>query len=162
MVGAAGLVGCGGAQAPREPTETTNAATASASLAEAPDVLERTRPNGRRPPARELRQYEARVCRWIPTETRQACPLLLGVQRIEDVEGGVRITFATRGDLVATVDHLRCHFAFAAAEGREGMETCAIYVHGAEVTAVGNAALVTTSDTGRVEELRMRVRSQAP
>jgi hypothetical protein len=90
-------------------------------------VREREQARAHRVRAAELRQYEARECRWIPTETRQACPVLTGVSRIEDIEGGVRISFVDEQDMLATLEHLRCHLAFAAAEGREGVESCTLY-----------------------------------
>ncbi len=112
--------------------------------------------------AAELREYEARECRWIPTETRRGCPLLLGVTRMEDVEDGVRITFASDVDMESTVDHLRCHFAYAASEGRAGMESCALYVHGAQLRVDGHDLVLTTNDHTRIGELRRRVYQQAP
>lgn len=118
--------------------------------------------NEHRRQATELRTFEAQECAFLPEATREACPLLLGVEQMEDVDGGVRITFASGDEMAPIVEHLRCHIAFAAAEGRDGMENCALYVPGAQVRAEGHVVLLTTNDGRYVAELRRRARLQAP
>ena len=112
--------------------------------------------------ADELRAYEEHECAMFPAETREACPLLLGAEAMDDVEGGVQITFAADQDVAPILQHLRCHIAFAAAQGREGMESCALYVFGARVDAEGQVVRLTTPVAGNVAELRRRARVQAP
>ncbi len=111
--------------------------------------------------AAEYRTFEARECALVPSETRDACPLLVDVERVDDVDAGVRITFAAYSEMEPVVQELRCHIAFAAAEGREGMESCALYVPGAQVSVEGHAVLLTTNDRHYVGELRRRARQQA-
>jgi hypothetical protein len=87
---------------------------------------------------------------------------LLGVEGMADVEGGVAIEFGADRDIAPVIEHLRCHIAFAAARGTEGIEHCALYVQGARVEARGQTVLLTTSDSARVDELRRRARVQEP
>lgn len=110
--------------------------------------------------AAELRAFEARECRGVSEAAREACPLLLGLTEVEDVPNGVQLTFS--GDSADVVRQVRCHIAFAAAQGREGMDECALYVHGARVRARGNVVTLTTSEGDHVDELRQRARVQAP
>lgn len=120
------------------------------------------RANEHRVRASEMREYEAVSCRWIPTETRHSCPLLLGVQNIDDVDGGVRITFNDEVAVTPVYEHLRCHLAYAAAEQGNEAQSCALWVHGARVTNEGRSLILTTSDGTRVDELRRRARGQLP
>ncbi|MCZ7683548.1 MAG: hypothetical protein M5U28_34130 [Sandaracinaceae bacterium] len=110
--------------------------------------------------AEQLRAFEQAECAEFPAETRAACPLLIGVERVEDVPGGAAITFAEDVDLTPVVDHIRCHLAFAAAEGLEGMEECGLYVLGARVELRERTIVLTTTERRQVAELRRRVRAQ--
>ena len=118
--------------------------------------------NAHRSRAEELLAFEARECELLPEESRAACPLLLDLERVEDVRGGVRMVFAEGPNLDPVVQHIRCHIAFAAARGDDGMETCALYVHGARVAVQDNVVSLTTDRGEHVAELRSRVRRQAP
>lgn len=113
--------------------------------------------------ASELRAYEAVECVEFPPETRAACPLLLEVVDVSNIDGGVRITFAESVDIAPVVDHVRCHLAFAAAEGGEGLEDCGLYVPGARAVSVPgeNVIQLTTDQPEHIPELRRRVAIQA-
>lgn len=110
--------------------------------------------------AEQLRAFEQQECAEFPADTRASCPLLLGLQSVENIDGGVRMHFSSQLDLAPVVDHIRCHIAFAAAQGREGIEHCALYVHGAQVRVEGNSVILTTDEPANVEELRRRVAVQ--
>jgi hypothetical protein len=112
--------------------------------------------------AEALRAYEELECGRFPPGARAACPLLLGLESVEDIEGGVQMTFAEGANLEPVLDHIRCHIAFAAAQGTEGIEHCALYVHGAQVAVDGRVVILTTTEEDHVAELRERVRIQAP
>ncbi|MEC7519700.1 MAG: hypothetical protein VYE22_07540 [Myxococcota bacterium] len=112
--------------------------------------------------AEELLAFEAQECELLPEQSRAACPLLLDLEAVEDVNGGVRMVFAEGPNLDPVAQHIRCHIAFAAARGDEGMQDCALYVHGARVERQGNVILLTTSQGQHVADLRARVRRQAP
>jgi hypothetical protein len=122
----------------------------------------RTHAQAHRERAAELRTFEARECRGLSDSERAACPLLLDLERVDDVERGVRLVFAPGTDLAPIESEIRCHLAFAAAQGREGIDQCALYVHGASARAENGSMLLTTTEPDRVAELRQRARLQAP
>lgn len=112
--------------------------------------------------AEELRVYEEGTCGHFPVSTRAACPLLLGLGSVDDVDGGVRLRFTEGTDVAPIVEHIRCHIAFSAARGTEGIEHCALYVPGASVRADGTDVALTTDRAEHVAELRRRANRQAP
>ena len=112
--------------------------------------------------AEELRAFADAECSRFPESTRAACPLLLDLLAVDDIQGGVRMTFAADAAIAPITDHIRCHIAFAAARGTEGMESCALYVPGAVIEVHDNVVLLTTVRPEHVAELRRRVREQAP
>lgn len=112
--------------------------------------------------AGDLRVFQEAECAAFPEETRASCPLLLGLLQVEDVDGGSRLTFAEGVDIEPVVAHIRCHIAFAAAQGREGIDHCALYVPGAQVTVEGNVVVLVTDQRDQVEDLRRRANLQAP
>lgn len=113
--------------------------------------------------AQKLLSYEGDHCAQFPKETRSACPLMGQIKAVEDIEGGARITFHKNVPIQATVDHMKCHFAFARAEGYEGMKTCPLYLKGVSVEAQddGQSVILTTDDPAAVEPLRKRSREHA-
>lgn len=108
--------------------------------------------------AQELLTYEQEQCAHFPEETRSTCPLMGQIEAVEDVEGGARITFYDDVPLQAAVDHMRCHFAFARSVGREGMDSCPLYLEGVsiEVDTEGHAVTLETDNSEDVESLRER------
>ena len=118
----------------------------------------RTLAEQHRAAAASLESYEEQECARFPAETRASCPILGQVATVTDVPGGVRLEVkeGVRGDAVA--DHMRCHVAYAATEGREDMDRCPLYVQGANVES--DDAIVLTTDAGdeAVAGLRRRAR----
>lgn len=112
--------------------------------------------------AERLRAFEDAECSEFPPETRASCPLLLDLESIEDIEGGVRLTFAADQEIEPVIDHIRCHIAFAQAEGTGGIDSCALYVPGTTVTVNMNVVDLVTDEEEHVAELRRRVSVQAP
>jgi hypothetical protein len=112
--------------------------------------------------ADDLRTFAEAECARFPESTRAACPLLLDLTSVDDIEGGVRMSFAADAAIAPVVDHIRCHIAFAASRGIEGMESCALYVPGTAVNVDENVVFLTTVRPEHVAELRRRVREQAP
>jgi hypothetical protein len=108
-----------------------------------------------------LMAYEETHCAKFPEETRSSCPLMGQVKAVEDIEGGVRITFHDDVPMQATVDHMQCHFAFARAEGYDGMQSCPLYLEGVTVEAQdeGQSVTLTTDEAEAVEPLRKRSRA---
>jgi hypothetical protein len=113
--------------------------------------------------AQALEKFEAAECRGFPPSVRAACPLLNPVTRIDDVAGGVRVTFVpgTRVDAVAA--HMRCHQAYARARAFEDNVSCPLYMRGVEFNQVsGSPAIdITTTNQSLVGDLRTRSREEA-
>lgn len=112
--------------------------------------------------ADRLRAFEEAECARFPADSRASCPLLLDLESVENIEGGVRLTFSNTREIEPIIDHLRCHIAFAAAQGTEGIDSCALYVPGSRVEVNLNVVDLTTTEGEYVEELRRRVAVQAP
>lgn len=111
--------------------------------------------------ARVLEQFEEAECHAFPKETRALCPLVAQVESLEDVSGGVRVRLTRDANVNAAITHMRCHQAFARARGREGMDTCPLYMPGVAVERVDAAREVDllALDSNEVEELRRRARA---
>jgi hypothetical protein len=112
--------------------------------------------------AAALEKFEEGECKAFPERTRAACPLLGPVTKIDDVERGVRVTFApgTRVDAVAA--HMRCHYAYARAHGFDARVSCPLYMPGLEIEQqVGAAVEIKIRDKQKVAELRGRAREEA-
>ncbi|RLB49067.1 MAG: hypothetical protein DRJ42_21810 [Deltaproteobacteria bacterium] len=110
--------------------------------------------------AAALRAFEEQECSQFPPSSREACPFLLGLESLEHIDGGARMTFAEGSDVEAVVDHIRCHLAFVAAQGSEGIDDCALYVPGTTVEQNGNVVVLTTPRDEHVDELRRRLNVQ--
>lgn len=110
--------------------------------------------------AEQLLSYEERHCVKFPEETRSTCPLMGQIKAVEDVEGGVRITFREGVPMQPTLDHMKCHFAFARTQGYQGMQSCPLYVRGVsfESEEASDSIRLTTDNPEAVESLRRRTR----
>jgi len=106
--------------------------------------------------AEALESYEEAQCGSFPAETRARCPLLGQVASVTSVENGVQLDLAEGVSMAAVADHMRCHVAFAATRGREGMDQCPLYVEGAEVHADDGLRLTTGAGDDAVAALRAR------
>ncbi len=110
--------------------------------------------------ARVLEEFEEAACQAFPKETRATCPLVAQVESLEDVFGGVRARLAEGTNVNAAITHMRCHQAFARARGREGMDSCPLYMPGVWVERVGSTREVDllALDSDEIGELRQRAR----
>jgi len=113
--------------------------------------------------AEALEKFEAAECRGFTPSVRAACPLLTPVTRIDDVAGGVRVTFMPGTRVEAVTAHMRCHQAYARARAFEENATCPLYMRGVEFHAVsGSSAIdITTKDLSLIGEVRNRSRGEA-
>ena len=111
--------------------------------------------------AQKLLSYEEKHCAKFPETTRSTCPLMGQIKAVEDIEGGVRITFEDDVPRQAAIEHMQCHFAFARTEGFEGMNACPLYLEGVSVEAQGDGQSVTftTNKPENIEALRARSRA---
>lgn len=77
--------------------------------------------------AKTLRDGEQAACDGVDHEERATCPLLAhAVGHVEHTERGVRVVYAG-ADAEALERHVKCHHAFGARVGREGMPGCPLY-----------------------------------
>lgn len=110
--------------------------------------------------AQTLRQFEAVECRAFPPAEREACPLLSGVTRIEDIEHGVRIDFAANVPVSSVLARMQCHFAYARARAYEGMTNCPLYIRGVVARAGPGASIeLVASDAAVVRAVRAQTRT---
>jgi hypothetical protein len=113
--------------------------------------------------AQALERFEAEECVGFPPAARAACPLLRPVTRIEDIAGGIRVTFATGTPVHAVLAHMRCHYAYARTRAFEEAASCPLYVRGIDIKRASDplAIDITTADWQQVDALRVRSRAEA-
>jgi len=113
--------------------------------------------------AEALESFENEQCAEFPPATRAACPLLGSVAAVEDVDGGVEVTFADDVNRDAVLAHIGCHLAYAATQGHAGMDGCPLYVEGVQATAGtgAHAVVLSVSDASKLDLLRSRTRAHA-
>jgi hypothetical protein len=113
--------------------------------------------------AQALERFEANECVGFPPAARAACPLMRPVTRIDDIGGGVRVTFAAGTPVHAVVAHMRCHYAYARSRAFEDAASCPLYIRGIDIKRSSDplAIDITTSDWQRVDELRVHSREEA-
>ena len=121
-------------------------------------MAHRRHADAHRAAAEALEHFEAAECRDVPPQLRSSCPLLGQLQSVENIDGGVRLTFPEGVDLDATASRIRCHFAFGRARGYEGMDNCPLYLPGLAVQTnpESNSLDLTAEDAATVDELRRR------
>ena len=113
--------------------------------------------------AQALERFEAAECGGFPPAARAACPLMRPVTRIDDIGGGVRVTFAAGTPVHAVAAHMRCHYAYARARAFEDATSCPLYTRGIEIKRASDplAIEITTADWQQVETLRAHSREEA-
>jgi hypothetical protein len=112
--------------------------------------------------AAALERFMQRDCAQVAPEMRTACPMIAPVRDVVDVSGGVRIRFAEGADVDGIVARMRCHNAYARANGYAPQWTCALYVPGLVISVAegGTAIDLIGRDTKTVEHIRRHVREQ--
>ena len=108
--------------------------------------------------AERLEAFEEAQCASFPKATRSKCPLLGTVASVNDIENGAELTLVDGINVDAVTAHVQCHHAFARVQGRQGMDSCPMYVEGFAVERAGNVLRMTTSPE-QTEELRKRSRA---
>ncbi len=113
--------------------------------------------------AQALERFEAAECVGFPPVARAACPLLRRVSRIDDIGGGVRVTFAPGTPVHAVFAHMRCHYAYARARAFDGVVSCPLYIRGVDIRRAPDplAIEITHVEKQRVDELRVHARQEA-
>jgi hypothetical protein len=112
--------------------------------------------------AAALEKFEEGECKAFPERTRAACPLLGPVTKIDDVDRGVRVSFAPGTRVDAVVAHMRCHYAYAKAHGFDERVSCPLYMPGIQISQAGGAAVeIKARNRDQVDDLRARAREEA-
>lgn len=108
--------------------------------------------------ARALEKFEQEQCKLFPPETRELCPLLGTLESVQNIEGGVRVRFLDGVNMPAATDHVLCHLAYGRTQGRQGMDSCPLYIEGVTAKRVDETRNVdlTVDDPAKVPELRAR------
>ena len=110
--------------------------------------------------ARELERFEEKECRYFPPQTRSVCPQLGPAVGYQEIKSGVQITFDREVPAGAIAAHMRCHQAYARANGY-GLG-CPLFLKGLDirVTADEHGVTITTGDAKDLSELRERAKKQ--
>jgi hypothetical protein len=111
--------------------------------------------------ARELERSEDAACAGIPPAARGACPLI-APRTVEDVERGVRITFASVEGAERAASVIRCQQAFARTRAYQDLPSCILYARDLHVAQNGTAIVLTSPDSKTLAQLSANVRAHAP
>jgi hypothetical protein len=113
--------------------------------------------------AQALERFEADECVGFPPAARAACPLLRPVTGIDDIQGGVRVTFAPGTPVHAIAAHMRCHYAYARARAFDDAVSCPLYTRGIEIKRAPDPLSIdiTAADWQQVDRLRVASRREA-
>lgn len=110
--------------------------------------------------AEALEQFENAQCHGLERGDRSSCPLMKDVAAVEDIPDGVRITLAETASFEEIASHVQCHIAFAQTQGREGMDSCPLYVLGVTFGSSSPGQLdLTVNDPAAAPALRARATS---
>lgn len=110
--------------------------------------------------AAKLESFEQAECAAFAPAVRVACPANGPITRVEDTREGVRLYFAHSVDLISIAAHMRCHLAFARAEGFDQSADCPLYLKGVSILVNEKQYTVElNADTPAArDELRRRAR----
>lgn len=103
--------------------------------------------------AGELEAFEEKECAEFPPSSRAACPVL-GAVRVEDLANGVRLHLPAQMPVEATLEHMRCHLAWARARGFAPTATCPLYIGGTQIQrAPGDAVDLVSDEPATIRKL---------
>lgn len=108
--------------------------------------------------AAKLEAWEDAACADAPTAARAACPLLVGVVAVDDVPRGARVRLRDGVDRAALVARMRCHAAFAAAQGGDA-QGCPLYVKGVQIDDEGGWIVFRARGADEAATIRRELRS---
>jgi hypothetical protein len=84
--------------------------------------------------------------------------------KLEDIAGGVRVTFAAGAPIEAIVHHMRCHFAYAQTNGFSDAASCPLYIKGIRIEQGPGKQIVditsASNDPSVVKQVRARSRQE--
>ncbi len=116
----------------------------------------RSHAEAHREAAKKLETFEDAACGKLPPQTRAVCPLLGPIASAEATPEGVRIELADGVNREALLAHMKCHVAFAATHGHDGMDTCPLYVEGVVVGEQGSSLTITASKPEAIKAVKER------
>lgn len=107
----------------------------------------------------EAERLEEAMCQSSPHHARDACPLTGRVWATEEIDGGVRLSFADDANVDAAMSDVRCYLVHGRTSGHHDVESCPFHVPGLEVHQSTPLVLELTVDgASAIEELRRRTR----
>jgi hypothetical protein len=106
--------------------------------------------------AEALEDFENEECAKLPPKTRRTCPLLGQLASADNTKDGVRITPADGVNREAMLAHMRCHLAYAATRGFEGMDACPLYIKGVSIEESDGAILLEAKDAASIKVVQQR------
>jgi hypothetical protein len=112
--------------------------------------------------AAALEAFEHQSCGALPPATRGLCPLLGQLASVSEIDAGVRLHFVAGVNVEAALALMQCHLAFAATQGRAGMDACPLYVEGVVAALGPDGTVELTATSTRIPELRARAATHVP
>jgi hypothetical protein len=108
--------------------------------------------------AKALEKFEDQACTGLSPAERSACPLFASaVRRVEWREGGFKLTFKQASEAAQTFPRLRCHLAYAVANGFD-RPSCPLFVKGTKLLREGAEDIIFEGDS---PEAASALRAQA-
>src|SRR6185369_5601361 len=83
--------------------------------------------------AAKLETFADQECAGFSVAVRAACPTFSPIEKLEEIDGGVRLYFRSDVDAGAVAAHMRCHLAYARMYGFEGIPDCPLYIKGVDI-----------------------------
>ena len=106
--------------------------------------------------AAALESFEDEACKELPPKTRAVCPLLGQIDGAKNVSDGVAVIPSSAVNREALVAHMRCHLAYAATGGFEGMDSCPLYVKGVTLEDDGSNLVLHAPDAAGAKAVQSR------
>jgi hypothetical protein len=107
--------------------------------------------------ADKIEGFAAAECVDVPAGARAACPLV-PIAAVEDVADGVRLRLRAGEPVDEIVARMRCHLAFARAEGHLRAPDCPLYITGIEIARApdGSGIDLIARSSAVAKEIRRR------
>lgn len=107
--------------------------------------------------AAALEKFEAVECRAFAPRARATCPFFGPIHEVQPIDDGVRLVLDEGTPTAELVAHIRCHLAYARAQGWE-IPSCPLMVRGVDATLLPDGRSIELRSTERrvVRELQKR------
>lgn len=112
--------------------------------------------------AATLEAYEDAQCGGVAPAQRAKCPLVGVIERVEPIDGGIRLHFASAAVADERAKASLCHAAFGRKHAHQGMPNCPLYIPNLAIERHGTQAIeITTPNAADVRVLRERASEAA-